>query len=125
MAAEYRDKRTLITTVRGKYLSFATFPAPLLSHCPLPLRKQIIRTIFHNFISTNRVVFLKRKVGETVCWNLENRLDIFGLKIEGHTVIFSSQIVKKITIAYRSACYSFRATNPIPATLAIPQVINL
>ncbi len=37
MAAEYRDKRTLITTVRGQYLSFATFPTPLLSHYPLPL----------------------------------------------------------------------------------------
>ncbi len=37
MVAEYRDKQTLITIVRGKYLSFATFPAPLLSHCPLPL----------------------------------------------------------------------------------------
>ncbi len=37
MAAEYRDKRTLITTVRGAYLSFATFPSPLLPHYPLPL----------------------------------------------------------------------------------------
>ncbi len=37
MAAEYRDKRTLITTVRGQYLSFATFPTTLLSHYPLPL----------------------------------------------------------------------------------------
>jgi hypothetical protein len=36
--AEYRDKRTLITTVRGQYLSFATFPTPLLSHYPLPLK---------------------------------------------------------------------------------------
>jgi hypothetical protein len=38
MAAEYRDKRTLITTVRGQYLSFATFPTPLLSHNPLLLK---------------------------------------------------------------------------------------
>ncbi len=37
MAAEYRDKRALITTVRGQYLSFATFLTPLLSHYPLPL----------------------------------------------------------------------------------------
>jgi hypothetical protein len=37
MAAEYIDKRTLITTVLGQYLSFATFPIPLLSHNPLPL----------------------------------------------------------------------------------------
>ncbi len=38
MAAEYRDKWTLITTVRGQCLSFATFPTPLLSHYPLPLK---------------------------------------------------------------------------------------
>jgi hypothetical protein len=37
MAAEYRDKRKLIATVRGQYLSFATFPTFLLSHYPLPL----------------------------------------------------------------------------------------
>ena len=44
MAAKYRDKRTLITTVRGQYLSFATFPTPLLSHYPLPLMTFLLVT---------------------------------------------------------------------------------
>jgi hypothetical protein len=51
MAAEYRDKRTLITTVRGIYLSFATFPAPLLSHCSLPLSYAFAKSC--NFIVKN------------------------------------------------------------------------
>ncbi len=38
MAAEYRDKPALITTVRGQYLSFATFLTTLLSHYPLPFK---------------------------------------------------------------------------------------
>jgi hypothetical protein len=37
MAARYREKRTSITTVRDQYLSFATFPTPLIFHYPLPL----------------------------------------------------------------------------------------
>ncbi len=32
-------KRTSITTVRDQYLSFATFPTPLLFHYPLPLSR--------------------------------------------------------------------------------------
>jgi hypothetical protein len=38
MAAKLKEKRTSITTVRDQFLSFATFPTPLLSHYPLPLR---------------------------------------------------------------------------------------
>ncbi len=38
MAARYREKRTLITTVRDQYLSSATFPTPLIFHYPLPLK---------------------------------------------------------------------------------------
>ncbi len=38
MAAKYRDNRTSITTVREQYLSYATFPTPLIFHYPLPLK---------------------------------------------------------------------------------------
>jgi hypothetical protein len=40
MAAKYRDKRTLITTVRDQCLSYATFPTPLIFHYPIPLKGQ-------------------------------------------------------------------------------------
>ena len=32
-----KKKRTSITTVQDQYLSFASFPAPLVSHWSLPL----------------------------------------------------------------------------------------
>jgi hypothetical protein len=37
MAAKFREKRTLITTVRDQCLSYATFLTPLIFHYPLPL----------------------------------------------------------------------------------------
>ena len=37
MAAKYRDKRILITTVRDQCLSYATFATPLIFHYQLPL----------------------------------------------------------------------------------------
>jgi hypothetical protein len=37
MAAKLKEKGTSITTVRDQNLSFATFPTPLLFHCPFPL----------------------------------------------------------------------------------------
>jgi hypothetical protein len=38
MAAKYREKWTLITTVRDQCLSYATFPTPFIFHYPLPLK---------------------------------------------------------------------------------------
>jgi hypothetical protein len=37
MAANLREKRTLITTMGAKTQAFAIFPTPLISHYPLPL----------------------------------------------------------------------------------------
>jgi hypothetical protein len=37
MAANYREKRTSITTTRDQHLSDATFATPLFFHYPLPL----------------------------------------------------------------------------------------
>jgi hypothetical protein len=37
MAANYREKRTSITTTRDQHLSYATFATPLFFHYPLPL----------------------------------------------------------------------------------------
>jgi hypothetical protein len=37
MATNFRDKRTLITTMQAKNQAFAIFPTPLISHYPLPL----------------------------------------------------------------------------------------
>jgi hypothetical protein len=53
MAPEYRDKQTLITTVQGQYLSFATFPTPLLSHYPLPLNSLLMAQTFCTFQKKN------------------------------------------------------------------------
>ncbi len=45
MAARYRDKHTSITTVRDQYLSYATFPTPLIFHYPLPLTSAFTLTL--------------------------------------------------------------------------------
>ncbi len=45
MAAKYRGKQTLITTVRDQCLSYATFPNPLIFHYPLPLMRFPMETI--------------------------------------------------------------------------------
>jgi hypothetical protein len=37
MAANFREKRTSITTMGAKTQPFASFPTPLVSHYPLPL----------------------------------------------------------------------------------------
>ncbi len=37
MKTKLKDKQTSIATVRDLLRTFATFPAPLLSHCRLPL----------------------------------------------------------------------------------------
>jgi hypothetical protein len=39
MAANFREKRTLKTTMGAKTLAFAIFPTPLIYHYPLPLRE--------------------------------------------------------------------------------------
>ncbi len=57
MAAEYRDKWTLITTVPGQYLSFATFPIPLLSHYPLPLTVKFVLEIWKDKFEASKVQF--------------------------------------------------------------------
>jgi hypothetical protein len=41
MTTKLKDKQTLIATVRDLLRTFATFPAPLLSHCRLPLRPRV------------------------------------------------------------------------------------
>jgi hypothetical protein len=57
MAAEYNDKRTSITTVRGQYLSFTTFPTPLLSHYPLSSIFFMYRRIFSKWSANAEVYF--------------------------------------------------------------------
>jgi hypothetical protein len=41
MAANFREKRTSITTMGAKTQAFDIFPTPLISHYPLPLTKMI------------------------------------------------------------------------------------
>ncbi len=61
MAAKYRDKRTSITTVRDQYLSYATFPTPLIFHYPLPLRRVL------------KYLFIRMKCASRIVRNLSNR----------------------------------------------------
>jgi hypothetical protein len=42
-----KDKQTSIATVRDLLRTFATFPAPLFSHCRLPLNWTIASFIIH------------------------------------------------------------------------------
>jgi hypothetical protein len=76
MAAEYKDKRTLITTVRGQYLSFATFPTPVLSHYPLPLSLIDKRVIGNNTVRQKRTDHsFQQKVKKTTLF------DVVGLAL--------------------------------------------
>ncbi len=61
MAARYREKRTLITTVWDQYLSSATFPTPLIFHYPLPLRMLKYCVGFYIFIGYKTSV-------RRLCW---------------------------------------------------------
>jgi hypothetical protein len=45
MATNFRDKRTLITTMQAKNQAFAIFLTPLISHYPLLLREDNLKTI--------------------------------------------------------------------------------
>ncbi len=40
MTTKLKDKQTSLATVRDLLRTFATFPAPLFSHCRLPLKKR-------------------------------------------------------------------------------------
>ncbi len=75
MAAKYRDKRTLITTVPGQYLSFATFPTPLRSHYPLPLTrlwrhfKEGSGSVWHRPVPVGYIFVFWIAGSESWCWN--------------------------------------------------------
>jgi hypothetical protein len=52
MAANFREKRTSITTMRAKTYAFAIFATPLISHYPLPLTIALIQTGGHKAMSS-------------------------------------------------------------------------
>jgi hypothetical protein len=65
MTTKLKDKQTSIATVRDLLRTFATFPAPLFSHCRLPLNS-FVRHTGHGFFPyreknpSRRVVVLTR-----------------------------------------------------------------
>ncbi len=62
MAARYREKRTSITTVRDQYLSYATFPTPLIFHYSLPLSVQIRKDLQSLKFQITFVVYKGRQI---------------------------------------------------------------
>jgi hypothetical protein len=85
MAANFREKRTSITTMGVKTQAFASFPTPLVSHYSLPLNFQFLGWLFYfNIITIIWPLFLiqhLRSIGVRIQGFDDQNRTILQLKI--------------------------------------------